>query len=837
MATKFSHSRQASSGTSSMTLPPSPTLTNPDMILPDYDRAPSPEELPPSQLTAWRTAHASPLDFHLPQSNYSSTPVNISTPIIYGNGTMLSDIGEVTEVESTVGGARRSSSRYSMHSNDAHDDPPALPLAKSVIKSRSQMKRERRSSVDSTSTITTERNPGHFADFDDTVSVNESCQGDDEESIASYYMEDPAIRKPRSSGADELPGQNTDRYSTSSISKRAEEILANAKRRLTTMEGNLTRARSSLNNYSTMSDSSTPSPPMIRPSSAMRIAGGSASVSYSRNIDEALEPDNPAPAAHLPRSASALGAAGGYRQPRGISRSFDGSIEGAIRPSGFMGPEITLMPLGEEDDDQVSVIGPQDDGRLSSMSSFASPTFSTYSESGRAASVVQVRDLQDQMNGLRGKISSLKEQARADSMKRRSLQSLRTPSPFTHARWDQGFMEPQDIRSPDAEEHPQTTTPPQEEVQYDHVDAPAQSPEEAAHVANEGVRNGDMNVEEDPRSETDQSVPHHQPTSRDDDEETQFDDAEDLRTENGDFEDAREGPDLDIAEVERYETESESGESLYHDTFQAPVSHEDREDAFDYEHFFLHSAMGTISQGRFGRSGSVSSDDSLQTARGPIMDSRPGSIQTMSSIDSFATAYEGRSSSRSILYEESGEDDEETQPRPRGHKGSKSLGHLNGARGDESGSESLSDGQDKPRRNSVIHQPLKSNSASLHRPSVASFESTGTTRSFPLISKAKLNGGVLTPGGSPDSELNQISEGLLRNTNSACEDRSPAENAPIPAMEMLSREDQMGVQRLVGTLGKCVLGLAEASSASTEARMYRRRIEAARRILEGFNDP
>src|ERR1700710_3185945 len=44
-----------------------------------------------------------------------------------------------------------------------------------------------------------------------------------------------------------------------------------------------------------------------------------------------------------------------------------------------------------------------------------------------------MRDLTDKMKDLKGKISTLRDRARDDTMKRRSLQSLRTPSPFTAA--------------------------------------------------------------------------------------------------------------------------------------------------------------------------------------------------------------------------------------------------------------------------------------------------------------------------------------------------------------------------------------------------------------------
>jgi hypothetical protein len=43
------------------------------------------------------------------------------------------------------------------------------------------------------------------------------------------------------------------------------------------------------------------------------------------------------------------------------------------------------------------------------------------------------------------------------------------------------------------------------------------------------------------------------------------------------------------------------------------------------------------------------------------------------------------------------------------------------------------------------------------------------------------------------------------------------------------------VERLVASLGRCVLGLTENGRASAESRMFRRRLDAARRVLEGVD--
>jgi hypothetical protein len=119
----------------------------------------------------------------------------------------------------------------------------------------------------------------------------------------------------------------------------------------------------------------------------------------------------------------------------------------------------------------------------------------------------------------------------------------------------------------------------------------------------------------------------------------------------------------------------------------------------------------------------------------------------------------------------------------------------------------------------------------MHRPSISSFESTGTTRSFPLVNKAKLNGGILTPMASPDQASKHNAETL------SLADTASLRGTGFPsAVQMLAKEDQMLVEGLIAGLGQCVLRLSEGSRASTEGRLNLRRLEAARRILEGIDE-
>lgn len=143
------HGKTGSSGSIKYSLPGSPTLTNPDMILPDYDDPMSPDRSS-SPLTMWKNNQFDLNNGHMYNTG-SATP---TTPIIYGNGTMLSDIGEVTEAESTIGPAK---SRINYHNNFAVKHPSNAFAYEAMKKKKPDQRardRERRLSLESGSTIT-----------------------------------------------------------------------------------------------------------------------------------------------------------------------------------------------------------------------------------------------------------------------------------------------------------------------------------------------------------------------------------------------------------------------------------------------------------------------------------------------------------------------------------------------------------------------------------------------------------------------------------------------------------------------------------------------------------
>ncbi|KAI1415573.1 hypothetical protein F5Y13DRAFT_146139 [Hypoxylon sp. FL1857] len=865
------------SGSGSMpypALPASPTLTNPDMILPDYDDTCSSPDRSHSPLLMWKNAHtAADMGFDLTPQAFTG-PVTPTTPIIYGNGTMLSDIGEVTEVESTCPPNKPRSG--SMHSDASMQ--PALGHYGIIKKKDSKISRERRASIDSTSTITTHDQAGLFADFDDAVSVGDSnFQGDDEESVADSFIDDASVQE-ENYAKEVRRGVEQDRYSTA-LSRRAEQILANAKRRLTTMEGNLSRARTTL--YSptlSVESGSTPSPTMTRPSTAIhrdhdtsnrKGSFGHTRISSENNIPT-LPIDVVKPGIYVPRSSSALGAAGGYRPPLHSPRSADYMHDSARssprEDSSYSSSSLTksktslrakesaLEPLSEDDVSQsVGSSRPSLEG--TKLDNFLSPTFGSYTEKGlkRSASTAQMRDLKDQMKDLKGRLSTLRDQARADSLKRRSLQSLRTPSPFTHARVDQWYADTAKYGDTDSVHSDYKSQPSNGDVSsIEGSERNLAVKQMGSQAEEESIPNGFSSTDHTgPVESGDLGGSPRSPEVDDASTIDQEEDDDDMQTEDG-YEDEGDGVEQEEEEeeeeIEAEATEdeqdvvddsaSESGASSYYDTVQNQVSHEDREDAFDYEHFFLHSAMGTMSQNRMRRRGSrdsFSSEDSVETTRGPVAStnkiggrSRRNSAGSVSSVESFATATEGRNTRADNeaveYYREHGVI---IPKRARTHT-------PDTARRPGFPNETSDSGSDKIRsRPHDIRRPQSSAAAFMHRPSMSSLDSSRTHRSFPLVNKPKVNGGMLTPRESPDRELKQISEAILNESFSSAQ----SEDGKVTPIEMLQKDDRILVERLVASLGRCVLGLTESGRGTANYRAYRRRIEAARRALEALDEP
>jgi hypothetical protein len=255
--------------------------------------------------------------------------------------------------------------------------------------------------------------------------------------------------------------------------------------------------------------------------------------------------------------------------------------------------------------------------------------------------------LRDQMNDLKGRMASLKQKAQEDRLRRRSLQSLRTPSPFTSAEtWYSGTNAYQSGGSPltaNAGLGIKTESPTRNALYDDALT----SKTTASQQEGERLVTQDMNEQEHTATEHTYIGQYRFPPQAGHSHEADafVEDQVDDEIDDGDF------VSVDGEDIEP------GGESIYEDAvYEMPVTerHEDRVDAFDYEHFFLHSAMGTYSLE--GRRSSTGSDSSTATTR-PVtavqtseelsntekrisLHQRNPSVDSVSTMASFATAAE-----------------------------------------------------------------------------------------------------------------------------------------------------------------------------------------------------
>lgn len=459
----------------------------------------------------------------------------------------------------------------------------------------------------------------------------------------------------------------------------------------------------------------------------------------------------------------------------------------------------------------------------------------------RARSTTQMRDIRDQMQDLKGKISTLKQRARQDSLYRRSLQNLRTPSPFTAAeQWYTGVPLHEE-RTASVSPQPNGTPKGESPVRI----SPQKSAEELAdgHLEAEDVEKGDddsgIDVHEQERPETAflaNSLPEEPLTERNDVPKVSIHDA---TASEKSLPELPSPDEEEAASLREVEDSLDGDEDQYHETSALPIGerHEDRPDAFDYEHFFLHSGMGHHKTGA-SRTSSRSSYSSVETTKPADSDTDaagPGTStrhlkhtharkESVDSTTSFTTA---PSSERSPT-----DDDERETPTPKNvviaPVRSDSLRHLkaNRANNNSHTAQSQNSHRDRPSKASLRKgtRPPSNSLSSSHPALVAQQQqqatngttTTTSTHSSPLLGYLS----TLTPKSNPSPS-------------------PPGESPAAPAITLSSR-DTLLTERLFQSLARVCADL-EALDTTEEgeaggkykARMYRRKLDAARRVLDG----
>ena len=444
----------------------------------------------------------------------------------------------------------------------------------------------------------------------------------------------------------------------------------------------------------------------------------------------------------------------------------------------------------------------------------------------RARSTTQMNELRDQMQDLKGKISSLKRRAREDNMRRRSFQSLRAPSPFTDAeRWYTGTPSSEDVKQGGSSpgllkdvESPAMVDAPSKTVSHDPGYTSIATKDFVENYEN-GAGFGENQLRWSPREDVKAA------------EERPENDINGFPSQKqrlvlvdepplADADIDAESPLLEESSPLEFEAREDSlyGDEDYHETSTSPVveRHEDRPDAFDYEHFILSSALGTYSgvgmrrssSKKKKRANSSSSESSVETTKPrnstdamPQEDFmtngghvRKDSINSVSTDNTFATA------------NEDADLDEEQDGWTFGHTRSGSR-QAEPVRKLNRGNQSVPDG-----------------------PILNGVQSSGSRKHIATAKKGHANG-ILRK--SPPTEKEGIPQPpdlltMLSATN-------PWQEGAPPVKLNMGDKDRELVERLVKSLAK-VCAEAQTLQAETsiyESRVFRRKLDAARRVLDG----
>ncbi|KAJ5587681.1 uncharacterized protein N7459_003446 [Penicillium hispanicum] len=830
---------------------PSLTLTDPDMILPyDGSERESSTPSPPSQLVYLSNLNAryNAADPHAgssarPKKNFSRSAwthedVNVSR--------RLSDIGEELS-------PARSSGFYG-HEDDARPEQglassPVLPDQLPASENKGNAAWSSSSSTVSAGSARASKETSS-SEVDRDASPNQAEEEKKPEApveIKTGLPDSHAIASAAAKGKG--PGEE---FSSAILSSEAERILENAKKRLTLMEGNLNRARSSVR----LTPSPSPSAPgSIQPMGFHQPAGGlyrsisrtdrrgsalrrqsfvpSQDASTNRHSRVHSETNFPPEASlssdtkRLSRSVSAMGASTSsnfhnddrsfqYDPTRAylthrssISSTKRSPSEQAQSPQSPQSSQPTQSPVFREDSPMESPKGLGIDGEDESKSTPGdfSPVYSSYGPPSRAQSQLQVRDLQYQMKGLHIKISSLKVRTQEDNLRRRSIQSLRTPSPLTAADpWYANAMELRDGRSSRGSNAMRDSS--SEYVRE------AQSSNEIAtgkhHTeSHEPERADDSPVDRVPMTTSALTANTWQSSEL-----MGYDDGRQSAVDSM-YEDAEEG-DYEDGDIDREALDEILREPLDED-LESPVvdatPHEEREDAFDYEHFILHSALGNYS--RQLRRASHSSHGSVETTRPKqtVRHTRTDSAMSDSTVATFATATEG---------EQMPEDEDDIDSvmywdRRFNHE----LRHRH--------------------HSHHSHQPAPA--METYRP-----ETPRGPRGIDSGSVTPVDGGPQTPRGTNrtgrsssattgSATPTSLASSLVSTVRAAS---SPHPGSATPTSGGINEDDTQILEQLFQSLGNVCMDL-QAITTSPEpdlkaARLLRRRLDAARRVLDGELD-
>ncbi|KAK5956482.1 hypothetical protein OHC33_001967 [Knufia fluminis] len=477
--------------------PPSPTLTNPEMIIPiepwqrepsfDRDDAPHPllePEVPLSQTlsnttnSTYRNSGTSDGSINVatailmpmstrPPARPPTTIHGATTPIPtytgYEHGAPLSDIYEESEANATPRSTRqRTPSPIDEEDEERGDTTPTRPT----------LRHKKRHSAMSTSS-SGGSDVGDWENFDSSKVLSSRVAAD----LAQMRREDTLeveddVRKSRR--------QSREEEELAALNARAEKILENARKRLTHMEDNLKVARNSIIMPSRSPNLGGEHQPVGGLYRSISAAGASklgrnrqgplairtsASLQHMRGVSDAGVSSATKRSSRLPdiRSASALeyGSQGRYTLfPPDTNQSPTSKVQQS--PASSRGFNSPLRPLEEErgspstaETTPESVKAPMKGlGILSPAAAMSkdnlaatldrplareTPTPTRLGRSTSSASTRSTKELKEQMTDLKTRIAELRSKAQEENLRRRSFQSLRSSSPYANASPEQSY--------------------------------------------------------------------------------------------------------------------------------------------------------------------------------------------------------------------------------------------------------------------------------------------------------------------------------------------------------------------------------------------------------------
>ncbi|KAJ5561972.1 hypothetical protein N7535_003565 [Penicillium sp. DV-2018c] len=821
---------------------PSLTLTDPDMILPHEAERESQTPSPPQYLSHRTSRNAT--DPNTPASNRQKK--NFSrhawTPHELNASRRLSDIGEELSPARLEGFG---------DSDSRQDHLPSSPLL------HGDQDRDNAAWSSSNSTISAGSRRASAS-----REVDEADSGRDESPVHPEVVRAQATAVVGTAGGSSVPTSSAvasaaaegkgpgEEFSSAILSSEAERILENAKKRLNLMEGNLSRARST-----TTRSTASPSPAfsnsgsvqsMGKPqpvgglyrsisrtdpkSSSLRRQSLIAAQDTTNNRHTRVHSETTVPSEsnypndpkRMNRSVSAMGAStpsslhtddrSFHYEPTRAYLTHRASISSPKPPIQVHDEEeeaqTAQSPASNEDSSPDSPHGlgvSSDEGSKSSPDGF-SPVYSSYGPPSRAQSQLQVRDLQYQMKGLHIKISSLKVKTQEDNLRRRSLQSLRTPSPLTAAdHWYANALELRDGRSSrGSNARRDTSSENTRDMSYD--TAAEERRETDAYAAVDSSKHVDHWQRSEAAGYDDtQSVA-----------ESMYEDAEE-----GDYDEDIDREALD--EILREPLDDDLDHDM--DSFTDATPHEMREDAFDYEHFILHSALGNYTQQlRRVSNGSVRS---VETTRPPhtVRHSRNNSNMSVSTVATFATAVEGERPDDeddvdSVMYW----DRRFNHELRHGHAHSHGHGHSN------SHSHSLTVAHS--------HQPspiqeveIEAETDRSETPRGPRYDESGETTPVHASHSPQKLTGRSSSAAAGSATPNSLVSSLVSTVRAA---------SSTPSLGGINQDDTQMLEALFASLGNVCMDLQTITTSpdpdDKAARVLRRRLDAARRVLDGELD-